>query len=410
MSLGLADRERAATLVRRHFGLSFLRDPELLERGVERAARAEKLTPAELLTRLEAAGEEGQEPLLRHLINGETYLFRHPEHFTAVRELIAPTLGPRPRVWSAGCSTGEEAYSLAVALPSAQVLGTDICRSSLATAARGRWGRWSKRAHAPLGGELAPTDDGGMRAKPRLRQRVRFEYFNLVGDAPLAAPFDLVFCRNVLVYLAPEAAQRAMAQLVSRLEAGGWLVVSAIDVDLAPPHLERVRHDGLVILRQPARSSARSREVKTSRAEVAASGPLSSLPPAVAPDLLLHAKAAADRGDLGQAQSLLRTLLARDRRPTALHLLALVLPAGTREARELLVEAIHQSPDYALAHLSLGLGEAADGETRATHLRRVLELVAGRRDEDLLDGPEPIPVAWARKLALAGLREGGRER
>src|SRR5205085_10768300 len=127
-----------------------------------------------------------------------------------------------------------------------RVLGTDINRAALDEARAGRYGAWSLRGPSEMtSGWVEPRPDGGANVTPRLRERVRFEYLNLC-DACYPSlvtgtqGVDVVFCRNVLIYLSPEAAAAVLERLRLCLVEGGHLVVSALDVGGAVPGMEPV--------------------------------------------------------------------------------------------------------------------------------------------------------------------------
>ena len=123
--------------------------------------------------------------------------------------------------------------------------------------------------------------------------------------------------------------------------------------------------------------------------------------------LLAEARAAADRGALGEAVEHARAAVAEERSTLALHLLALLIgEQGDEEGRVcLLREGVAHSPDDALAHLALGVSERGGvAAARAAHLKKVLQLTAHRLDGERLQGPEPLPVSWVRKMASAALR------
>ena len=445
-------------------GLRFdARTRELLVDGLERAARAESLPAAELVARLQTTSpDELMQAVLRQVTIGETYFFRHPEHFSLLRERIVPELMRHRdrrtlRAWSAGCAAGEEAYSIAIALGEAapgfdvHVLGTDINKSALATARRGEYGRWSQRgiAREALAGYVSALSDGGVCVAPNVKERVRFEYMNLndpIYPSLLTGTqgLDVIFCRNVLVYFFPEAAQAVLARMASCLVDGGWLVCSALDVVEPPPGLEMVADVNTFVLRkqltpprprratppmpimqpvtqpnaQPAHPTAQSATMMTgsqrlaartpARGTAAAAGATNSVavlkPPETANTATLRdAKRAADAGDLDLALALGKTLTGIKRTPEALHLCALVLAEQGHEleAHDFLEQSVSVDPGYVLGHLSLGL----DGDM--SHLQRVIDLVAARRDDELLPGPDPLPVSWVRKVARAGLRNKG---
>lgn len=184
--------------------------------------------------------------LLDDLTVGETYFFRHPDQFDLIRDVILPEITARRgadhtvRVWSAGCSSGEEAYSLAMALKHAglaarsRVVATDISPRSLAKARAAEYGEWSlrdqgRRALPDLnvrGKRYAVADD--------IRAAVDFRLLNLASqDYPSAGAglweVDLILCRNVMLYLAPAATAEVVWRLWATLADGGWLLVGPAD-------------------------------------------------------------------------------------------------------------------------------------------------------------------------------------
>jgi len=422
-----AELDRASAWVGAHSGLRFgEHNRAMLEDGLLRAAAAEGQTAAQLLERLERMPtEELFQRVLRHVTVGETYLFRHPEHFQLLREQILPTLlvdGRREvRAWSAGCATGEEAWSLAAALVAGcrdggvSVLGTDLNRDALETARRGLYGSWSVRAGlADSQGLLRALPDGGVEVAPSLRPHVRFAQLNLNDPVyPSASTgtegLDLILCRNVLVYFLDEAAQKVLARMRDCLRPGGWIVVGALDLDLAPAGLERVSVAGVTLLRRSVEPAQRVARPTPSR-------PVAAVPSGSggrARQLLEEARAAADRGALDEAVQLARRSVDEERTPAALHLLGLLVgEQGEEEERlALLREVVARAPDDVLAHLALGMSEAAGSpERRAKHLKQALQLIARRLDGERVTGPEPVSVSWVRGVATAALRrlEGGK--
>jgi len=185
--------------------------------------------------------------LLDCISTNETHFFREPKQFDFLRTQVLPEFcaearaGRRPRklrVWSAGCSTGEEPYSVAMAfldvLPPGSGFEIDIVATDLSTRVldRARSAVWpiEKAGQLPkpylrkfmLRGTGA--SEGWMKAGPLLRSAVRFERLNLNGDRhPQGGPFDLVFCRNVLIYFDPAGKDRVLKRLRQRLEPTGYL-------------------------------------------------------------------------------------------------------------------------------------------------------------------------------------------
>lgn len=190
------------------------------------------------LDRLRGPGGETELQRLLDLVTiQETCFFRNPEHFLA---LAGPVLhevrllaGGRPiRVWSAGCATGEEAYSAGLSLleagvHSADVVGTDLSEAALETA---RSGRYSQRAvrlvPRPLLDRYFERVNDQFLVGEALRQVVRFEHLNLIREPFPTARFagcDVVFCRNVIIYFSPESVRRIVRTFAECLLPGGAL-------------------------------------------------------------------------------------------------------------------------------------------------------------------------------------------
>ncbi len=182
--------------------------------------------------------------LVDALVIGETFFFRDAAQLELIQARVVPDVAAcHPdralRAWSAGCATGEEAYSVAIALAEASppsgftVLATDVSRSSLARAAAGRYREWSLRgAGAARARPYLSRDGDRWCVAPALRARVDFAYLNLAGEAfPAAATgtadLDLVLCRNVLIYFDPAAVERTARKLFAALAPGGFGSCSA---------------------------------------------------------------------------------------------------------------------------------------------------------------------------------------
>lgn len=187
------------------------------------------------------------EALALQLSVGETYFFREPAAFELIeRELLPPLIEQRRRstrrlrLWSAGCCTGEEAYSLAIVLnrlipdmASWDILiqGTDIHPGFLAHAEGGIYGDWSFRGMASASRQegFEALDEERWAVRPALRRLARFRFGNLARDETAGEAFDLILCRHVLMYFEPQQAQRALHRLQAALVDGGWLLVAAAE-------------------------------------------------------------------------------------------------------------------------------------------------------------------------------------
>ena len=182
----------------------------------------------------------------RFLTIGETYFFREPRALDLLcdyaREHAARGATAPLRLWSAGCCTGEEPYSMAMTLHDrvpqldpglVSILATDLNPVFLDFARAGVYRRWSFRRTDPRrqAAHFSALDDGRFRISPAMRARVRFAQLNLASDgfpdaATGTAGIDVIFCRNVLMYFARPVAKQVIARLRACLVDGGWLVVN----------------------------------------------------------------------------------------------------------------------------------------------------------------------------------------
>ncbi|TGQ31053.1 protein-glutamate O-methyltransferase CheR [Mesorhizobium sp. M00.F.Ca.ET.216.01.1.1] len=181
---------------------------------------------------------------------GETYFFRDPAQLEAIRTIVLPSLlSNRPsfsplRIWSAGCSTGEEAYSLSILMEEeglgerAHILATDISRSALRKARKAKFGPRSLRNDDLKIPERFLYHHGErFQLVERIRKRVRFEFLNLASDsypsvANGTAGVDLIVCRNVLIYFDGTSIERVANRFFESLGVGGWLVIGPSDPPL----------------------------------------------------------------------------------------------------------------------------------------------------------------------------------
>lgn len=246
VTLSPALREGFAAAVRGSLGLVFppSRAPAL-DRGIANAAALlGEPDRAALLDRLLDGDPAVREALIVELTVGETYLFRDGNHFDFVRDVAIPEAARRGglvRLWSAGCATGEEAWSLAITAHEAlgprdaarvEVLGTDLNPRFLERARRGWYGSWSFRGVDPARRERwFREESNGWSVAPELRPSVRFSPLNLLDDASTAWPrgVDVVFCRNVAIYFDLDTVGRLAASFARSLLVGGWLVPGPSD-------------------------------------------------------------------------------------------------------------------------------------------------------------------------------------
>ncbi|HZH02964.1 MAG TPA: CheR family methyltransferase [Myxococcaceae bacterium] len=333
---------------------------------------------------------------------GETFFFRQPEHFHFLRRLIAPSPDAPFRVWSAGCATGEEAYSAAAWFSAAapegakvEVLGTDLLDRNVAAARRGEYGHWSvSRSPLPAEGLLTPMVDGRARVRDAFRPLVRFERHNLLEPLRTEVRYDVIFCRNVLVYFSPEAVEQACAHLTAALAPGGYLVFGTVDVTGVPSGLRRAGPAELNVFTR-AEASLPPRKAPAPRAPAPPKTTIRLLPRTVAPP-----------GGRGPS-----TRPAYRSGPVELHLQALALLEADDvvEARTVLGRLESSAPDYLPGLLELALLDLKSGNAHraVTRMQRLLRESWALDTDALVNGPEALPVAYYRATAEAFL--SGRE-
>jgi chemotaxis protein methyltransferase CheR len=181
------------------------------------------------------------EALLEKLLTQETTFFRYPAVFQAFEKHVLPELhvkkfwrSPRTlRVWSAGCSTGEEPYSIAITVLDTlsfadawevEILATDVGRQALKTAERGIYSGRSIASvnERQLAAHFSSDNGKGFQVKPRLRKIVSFAQVNLASPVYVGR-MDLIFCMNVLIYFTEERRRALVQRFYDALEPGGYL-------------------------------------------------------------------------------------------------------------------------------------------------------------------------------------------
>ncbi|MBN2171602.1 MAG: protein-glutamate O-methyltransferase CheR [Candidatus Krumholzibacteriota bacterium] len=180
--------------------------------------------------------------MIDELTTNKTSFFREQPHYDLLRERLLPDWRRRGgplRIWSAGCSTGEEPYSLAIQLLAAvpdggrrdaMILATDISPTTLAVMREAIYpgealadvpAEWRQRYFEALTGEK----DGLYRVREEVRALVRQARLNLMGTWPMRGPFDMIFCRNVMIYFDAETRERLVRRFLALLRPAGCLFV-----------------------------------------------------------------------------------------------------------------------------------------------------------------------------------------
>jgi chemotaxis protein methyltransferase CheR len=372
------------------------------------------------------------ETLAGHLTVGETYFFRDPASFEVLgREILPPLVtglaetSRSIRLWSAGCCTGEEAFSLAItcqrAVPdlrqwNVSILATDINPKFLRKAAAGVYSHWSFRGVPGWVRErhFEPAGARSFLVDPALRELVHFAHLNLVTDAYPSLhnqtnAMDVIFCRNVLMYFTPRQQQRVVAALHRCLVDGGYLVVSPVE---AGPDLLAMfameDHGGILLYRktsQAARPLPASPVVEPAflggQAEPA---PAAALAPAPSPPVeaqvaqpepgrarspLLLARIYADQGRLDEALTWCQRAIAAERTEPSAHFLCATIYQELGRLQEAIAafgKVLFLDQDFVLAHHALGglykrLGKQTESRR---HLAVALKLLSARSKDEVL--------------------------
>ena len=191
----------------------------------------------------------GREPALatkvvEALLNNETYFFRDRTPFDLLSKAALPKLMQRRqstkriRIWSAGCSTGQEAYSLAMMFAedpqrwagwTIDILGSDVSESAVRRARDGIYSQFEVQRGLGIAQMIKWFEEceGGWRAIEQLRRLVRFQVHNLLEPAPHPGEFDIVLCRNVLLYLNAERRTHVFERIASAIASDGCLMLGA---------------------------------------------------------------------------------------------------------------------------------------------------------------------------------------
>jgi chemotaxis protein methyltransferase CheR len=185
------------------------------------------------------------------LTTNETYFFREPEHYDALRTILAARDRHPPRFWSAASSTGQEAYSLAMVLlemrlTDAEILGTDLCSRVLDRARAGIFSRLEMTRGLPASYAATYFHNIGPQwcINDEVKRLVRFKHFDLRSPKQHLGRFDAVFCRNVLIYFDLPTKRKIIDDIHHTLLPGGYLFLGSTESDLPVSDLYQRRSIG----------------------------------------------------------------------------------------------------------------------------------------------------------------------
>jgi chemotaxis protein methyltransferase CheR len=390
--------------------------------------------------------------LAGHLTIGETYFFRERPAFNALATHVLPVLihrnratTRRLRLWSAACSSGEEAYSLAILLQqilpdwrdwNLSILATDINPGFLRKGEAGVYGEWSFRDSQPdfRARWFTRVGPNAWQIRPESRALVTFTELNLAQDTYPSPDgdtnaMDLVLCRNLLIYFTPAHARRLVAGMHKSLVDDGWLIVSPSECSQSLfREFTAVNFPGSIVYRKQSQREGLAPVVSAplelapvfptrdlTDAEVAAAlmAPLEAVPDDPEPDVATvrdEAHALANQGRLADALAASERWIAADKVDPAAHYLnaMVLLELGERtRCRAALQRAVYLLPEFALAHFALG--NNARAEARAAEARRHFEnaarLLRGRPADDIVPESEGLSVGRLREIIAALLAD-----
>jgi chemotaxis protein methyltransferase CheR len=370
------------------------------------------------------ATQEQLDILAKHLTIGETYFFRDKNLFQTLRQNILPELiagcrekGKSLRIWSAGCCTGEEPYSIAILadqmMPERNItiLATDLNTLFLRKAEQGIYTRWSFRDTPEwiIQKYFIRTDEKYFEISPYLKKMVRFSQLNLVDDIYPSVMnnthiMDIIFCRNVLMYFESDQRAEIIGRFFRSLSEKGWLIFS-------PSETPGVRHPGLAPVQFPNvtlyRKEGQGYGVRGTGSEESSHpslrtsypAPLTPNPeprtsdPAPVYETIL---AMADMGKLDEAEIQCKAAVQGEKKldPGYHYLLATIYQEQGRPKDSLksLRHALYLYPDFVLAHFLLGNLMMLEGRSDESekHLRNALSLLLVMKPEAVVAYSEGI--------------------
>ncbi len=412
------------------------------------------------------------ETLARHLTVGETYFRRDQKVFEFLEQTILPeiALTRRPhdrrlRIWSAGCSTGEEPYSIAISVQRAipdwkewniTLLATEIHLRLVEKARTGVYRQWSFRNCPDWLKQLYFTrKDNDFEIAPPIRKMVSFDYLNLAEDVyPSLSTgtnaMDVIFCRNVLMYFDAEAARRAIDSFHRSLVDGGWLVAGVTDAPSSfYSRFEPISFQGATLYRKSSRKTpvslpkkeiafpappvvgqkSESREKKEfpvvedpiriargfydeGRYEEAITELEKSLSRGLPKSeaMALMARSFANQGRLEEAREWCQRALLRDKLDARLHYLLAVIVEEEGKPQDAVIalnRALYIDSNFVMAHFKLAGIKLRLGKSKESrkHFQHAMSLLAARRDDEILPESEGITVERLRSIIRAIVEE-----
>ena len=414
--------------------------------------------------------------LASHLTISETYFWREPQVFTALTDSILPQLirskgkekGERSiRIWSAGCSTGEEPYSIAIALQKAipkiedwniTILATDINPGAINKAINGTYGAWSFR-NSPAwlkSNYFLHKEDRQYEIIPEIKKMVTFTCLSLAEMSAIsnANTMDIIFCRNVLMYFTPDWISKIANSFFQELTEDGWFIVSSCELSSQVfPQFTAVNFPGAVLYRKGKNGSVHSlsaeatpmvdfntstfqhlqpiqtiqptmfvvEKLKSLKVEIDEFNPSTPFDPLqqstanVKPgeesytDKIFAIRSLANLGHLEEALSTCNGAIACYKLSPGLYFMRASILQELGKSSEAIVslkQAIYIDPEYIMGHFTLGNLFIRQGNTRNAkrYFKNVLDLLSRYANDDILPESEGLSVKYIREIILSNMQ------
>jgi chemotaxis protein methyltransferase CheR len=400
--------DRTMQLLRNRFGL----DPKRIRRdtvelGLKEEMDSSGASPEELLDRLTRLHSPQMARLLNRILVGESYFFRDQGQFNVLSEEILPQIerlkeDRRILIWSAGCSKGEEPYSIAITVEEyglfrkgwdVRILGTDLSAEAIRKAGKGIYTEWSFRnTPQPIIDKYFLLLEKGYKIRDEIREKVNFKRLNLMDLFAYPQKVDVIFCRNVLIYLASDFVERVVDGFYRSLRGGGWLFVGPGEINGA--WFDRFKpvffENALVYQKLPVqKDKGDNRLPEAIRTEHRHEAEERS------DEVLEEAAMAVREGDLMKAETLLKAHLSHDgMNPYAYYLLGLIFEEKgfNADAIEMFRRALYLDMDFVAAHFHIANLYRSEGEMRKAlrHLSLAEKLLRMRDEDTYVHGEEGL--------------------
>lgn len=411
--------------------------------------------------------------LASHLTISETYFWREPQVFSALTDFILPELlkskknGEKSiRIWSAGCSTGEEPYSIAIALHKTipeigdwniTIMAMDINPRALSKAMNGTYGAWSFR-NSPAwlkSNYFLHKEDRQYEIIPEIKKMVTFTCLSLAEMSAIsnANTMDIIFCRNVLMYFTPDWISKIANSFFQELTEDGWFIVSSCELSSQVfPQFTAVNFPGAVLYRKGKNGSVHSlsaeatpmvdfntstfqhlqpiqtiqptmfvvEKLKSLKVEIDEFNPSTPFDPLqqstanVKPgeesytDKIFAIRSLANLGHLEEALSTCNGAIACYKLSPGLYFMRASILQELGKSSEAIVslkQAIYIDPEYIMGHFTLGNLFIRQGNTRNAkrYFKNVLDLLSRYANDDILPESEGLSVKYIREIILSNM-------